>query len=100
MKFIHPQQVEQTMKSVHGRTISIILLVGILLVLFGAQVGVPAAPALVQPTVLGVKYAIADNHIHYLDFLQKTDGFEKLVAAGITDRRWTVKEVISYPIYW
>lgn len=31
--------------------------------------------------VVDAKYEIVDNHLHYLDFLQKTDGIEGLVAS-------------------
>lgn len=29
----------------------------------------------------GVRYDVVDNHLHYVDFLQQSDGFEPLVAA-------------------
>ena len=40
----------------------------------------PAAPV-VQASDEAVRYDIVDNHLHYLDFLQKTDGFPLLVEA-------------------
>lgn len=39
-----------------------------------------SAPAAARP-VSGARYDVADNHLHYLDFLQNTDGFSSLVAA-------------------
>lgn len=40
---------------------------------------VPAEPE--KPAAVGgAKYDIVDNHLHYLDFIQKTDGVEQLVA--------------------
>ena len=54
----------------------------------GQQAEPPAAPANPAPDQLAptpsdetIRYDVVDSHLHYVDFLQQTDGYEALVAA-------------------
>jgi hypothetical protein len=71
----------------------------------------PKAAAPAAPTA-GARHAVVDNHLHYLDFVQKTDGFESLVramdAAGVEKavvfgipmvKMWTESDPLP-PVYY
>lgn len=54
------------------KIISVLLLLSLVFSVLSSSLGEAASP---------VGYEIIDSHLHYVDFLQRTDGFESLAAA-------------------